>query len=653
MKRTLLISAGLTGVALGAVALAVPYAADSYARVSVENIFKRARDGGAKVAKYDSIQTNIWEGEVILHGVELESAGDSPSTLRMDTFRTHFPLELNGTVSAGLVQAVNLRISSGDMTYSFPEARIEDFVFRSKGKSESPFLIKAFLKRIDASEISAPEWKTTHVTEGDRIIKGLEITDLDHGKAGAMRFESLSGAVKTPKGDNVTATTGAGIYKDLDVAALAAIYAESSKDEQPMEKLVGHISVADFQIKGLNGDDSLLVMDTMVMDNLHGRLMPEPFSTMMALSSRIAQEEDTTKISLDDIKLYNTLTSSMLTGFSFDKMATEGLKITSPAEKLDLSIGSITLEKFNNGIIGNFSIEKTALTSDALKSFSLASFSFDALDIKPSLAFLSTVTEAAGSQSNEAVEVLASRPFASIPTFSRVTIQGLETRNDDMNLAVEELSISTANHVQGLPLTAGLALKGLAVDKENTEHDVLGARAFLKELGYDDLTLDYSVGYTWNESAKTLSFVDTGLTMRNAGHIGLAGGVATLEKNALTGALDDLFPALLEAPVQPIQITYKDSGLANKLIAYYSNLANISEADMRVELKKQVSDINMAFGGAVDAASIAAIHGFLDKPDTLSLVLEPREELTPLDIYAAYSMQPEMLATQFKASIRQ
>lgn len=263
------------------------------------------------------------------------------------------------------------------------------------------------------------------------------------------------------------------------------------------------------------------------------------------------------------------------------------------------------------GIKGNFSPEqggKGTLSSGAI-SFEGADFS--------SLLGLST--------GNLAFSKLALEALAF--TFPDRDTPETAVGGNIMTLKLGSLVAETAFE-GSIPIRAAMRMKGLTLQAPP-------ASALSRQLaiaGYDTLDLGLSYLSTYDIATRVLSLEDLTLTGAGAGSLQLKTRFGGMDKSIFTGTQEEKIAVALQGYIGTLILHYADAGLVNKTIGLLAQSQQKTPEALRREAAATIRQlVPFLLGGMPKAPKIAeTLAGFVEKPGTLGIVLQPKGGLVAM-----------------------
>ncbi len=183
--------------------------------------------------------------------------------------------------------------------------------------------------------------------------------------------------------------------------------------------------------------------------------------------------------------------------------------------------------------------------------------------------------------------------------------------------------IDQALDAGGAPLSVEARLTGLKVKLPPRSKGGAALAAF----GYDKLSSDLHFAGAYDATAKTYKIADYSLDMNKIGKIAFSGQFSGLGKSAFAGDKKTREQAMEAANVDWAQIELTNSGLFEKLVAYFSLTQGQTPAAVKAEWRSVVSQAPMLFSGAPAIAVAAkAVDRFIDNPTTLTLRITGKDK---------------------------
>jgi hypothetical protein len=280
------------------------------------------------------------------------------------------------------------------------------------------------------------------------------------------------------------------------------------------------------------------------------------------------------------------------------------LEVTSPTMPKPLHLASVEARDYDLDASpqwkrGKGSLGKLVIKGDNGLEASLSQLSFDA----------DTPTWKDGKAFIDLAKLQA-RQFA-------LTLPGMP--GPEPSLSIAEMNMTLSRKPERF--ADRVEIKGVAwKDKEGDK-----VQEALKELGYENLTLDLTYDYDYDRAAKVFECKEITLAVPQAGRL----SVGFLLKN-FTAEVGDDFPGNLEAlkAARPESLTmrYEDASLADRALALGAKKEGLELEAFRAKVIKDLPPLP----GALEPDP--AVVAFIQKPGKLCLKVTPRQDMSAEDL---------------------
>lgn len=233
-------------------------------------------------------------------------------------------------------------------------------------------------------------------------------------------------------------------------------------------------------------------------------------------------------------------------------------------------------------------------------------------------------------------------------TFATVTIEDLVARPPARTeVRVGRIEVASTGPDDGVGLGGRVALSGIDFDVAFLQG---AAAAFLRSLGYDRLTVDAALSGRWDRTGGRAAVEDVTLRAGDLGAVTLDAAVDGMSAEtvaALRTGLSDfsrVLSVLQGVRVSSLSVGYTDLGLAERLLAQAAEARGTS---VEAVADEAVASVRSALGvvGDPDFTNevASALAAFLEEPGTLTLSVQPSQQVTVAQVFGGALMRPEIL----------
>ncbi|TXM78225.1 hypothetical protein FV218_03520 [Methylobacterium sp. WL69] len=480
-----------------------------------------------------------------------------------------------------------------------------------------PEPVAARLARLDAASLLIPDLRIEGaretVTYRDVVAKDV--------RAGRIAELTATGAVLAAEGDRKAAGSyGAFQASDLDLAALARLYAEPGDGKAAPQRIYGAFSVADVAFVDANG--TAVKLARIQGRDLSARPVPGTWAgALKALTAPgLAEAPPATraKLSATAADLAESVT---LGGFEATGLSIQHTKGPAP---LNLGIGRI--------LVGgsDASLEDVVLTSNGIDA-KLARLSLNGFSLAPTIA---------------ALRKLAAMPDATdedlrrlTPVIGTVALTDLSldltgdpgakspdpaVKAEPMHVGLRTAAMNFGAPRDGVPTAGRVNLSGLTLPASAVA-GVPGLGS-LGLYGYRDLDLNVVADTAWDAAAKELKLGEVSISGKDMGTVrinGMLGGIGPEVFDPDAGVSGF---AMLSATAKALDLTIENTGLFERFIAAQSKVLSLKPEELKQEYATaSLYGVPAILGNSAGAKAIGAAMGqFVAKPGTLFLSVRPK-----------------------------
>ncbi len=302
--------------------------------------------------------------------------------------------------------------------------------------------------------------------------------------------------------------------------------------------------------------------------------------------------------------------AQVVLNFAAGKIEIEKLSATSGDEKKSgVVIDHIGYSGINQGQFGDLVI-KGMKTDDKDGKLDCQEFVIKGLDIKKLLEELAKGTDP------------ESLDFSTI-SLGDVQMKGINVSAEKAeNIQFKEISLTNLQQKDQVPTSFTFLIAGLNFKITDIKDPMV--QATFQGLGYESIDMTFKIDYAWNPDNKNLELKKS-LNIVDAGEITLALAVNNIDLASLKENPNPqmLLPALL---FKRAELRYVDASLAPKLLKFFGDQQGMGEEDVKAMLVAQLNQFKEMFQGSQAApAAIDSLIAFVNKPDALTITVEPPE----------------------------
>lgn len=465
---------------------------------------------------------------------------------------------------------------------------------------------------------------------------GLSMLGLQNGQIEETKVSSYKQNAQLLKSDgdvgfdSIETTYGEIIQRGIDIRPIVdalkgggggvisdykTVLAESTMSD--IELIIGtkKISIDSYQTKGL-------------------KLRPGKRS-LLALFDRQALGEK-----VDDTEALE-ISFDFMRGFAIDEMSATNLKAAEP-QKFSAKLGKIILKGLSNLGLKELSLEGVYATGSEGETLALGHMTIGEI-------VFPDVEEIMAAVEKDALK----KPFeiaALGPKIGKIEIAGLNIDDKEKpTLSLGVFRLLQSEFIGAIPTKIKLDIEKLhlplAYIPVPMAHDVF------KDLGYDVLKLASKILLVWDGVSEDLTLENADIALENGFSIKLNAGLAGVPKEAIENP-QEYMQALTTVAFRNVNFLIEDAVLVSRLIDYFAKTQNAPPAGFRSMI---VQSLEMQVGPLVGADFMqkmkTALTTFLEKPDRLSVDLNPPSPVPFSKILEILSIAPEELPQKLGASV--
>lgn len=536
--------------------------------------------------------------------------------------------------------------------------------------------------RVFAQKDAGPaETKTSKLASND-----IRITDVVDGRIGRMEIKSSSQTVEkrvNSRGDVLTRTNTQGetVLTDFNIPALFALLDPSIPETGEKITFIGSHTIKDH--KTSMDLELLMGLDFKLVGNSYpGRIHLEeehPVKNLPVELSMAKQNLTGVTVIKRDFDFANLVDQIFSGDIGYrQQLPLAGLQL---ARSFGIESGSIsgmsasipTLDGIGDGIWTSFDLDAEKVDFSGIDSNGIDSLRYTGVDFKklPHGGHMRF-----GSLSYGGIRFADFQPMAAL--LPALLAEGAAGKPDpmaitrafmprSMSIAVKDLDLDVPGKTQisiansehtistvAAPLPTSIYSKTdkavLPLEALNNEQ----AAAFLKSLGFENVTWSNETRLDWDESTLELTLEKLMIDVEGLGTAEATMRFGNVPKALFEDPENQGQMALVSASFIGADISFADAGGTNKTIAQMATQSGISETDFIKVLVAQTEAGLVAVNHPEFAKSVTdAVADFLTNPGTLRITLQPQNPVPVAQIVGSVvtpQVLPDLLNAQVRAS---
>ena len=534
------------------------------------------------------------------------------------------------TIDAGFGKYVIKHMEVEDSSLSATEIRD---LFAGKGDGT---LVER-LSKLSAKSITVPEMRFDQsmgeikqsITYRDGKIIGIA-----NGKIGKVTFASAAMSSEIVAGQKISFSMGEITGADVDLNTAARVVTEKSTGpDMALQPIYGTFSAKDYKI---NFGPVQMSVGSMTGDGIKGRPLSTPFAELMKhLPKPPAPGERPSPDELKNIQAFTVSIFEMYTAFAFGKIEMADFVINSagdPATNMPAfgaSIARLAMRDFGDAKIGDMTMEGLDVRPPQGK-FHLGKVSLLGLGFKESLKSLSEVM-------GKLAEAPAGAPLLPPPDFKPAppTLDEFNVADLDVDMmapaplenpsagptpirfSLAQYRLQPELDPSGVPRRLRQTIDHFKIELPANTPDLKAARA----AGLGKLDLSSSFDASYDAKAQQLNLGALSWALAGQGSSELTGTLDNLPAEAFQGDQFVREAAWLGAALKSVDVTLKNEGLLERIIAISARKDGKSETETRSQLIAAAAvGIPKLLGDSPAAKALAnAIAKFLADPKSLHI----------------------------------
>jgi hypothetical protein len=618
----------------------------------VDAAFEQIRAAG-NTASHGKVSYDVLNHHFAVVDIVAETTSQPPVTVKIGSVTASGIRQVDAArFAADTFEISDIEVGAGiaaqsdmQITYKVPKIIMKDYSGPAglQGRSASAgaldiyrFALEQFAA-VTASSITAPSMSGTiavgKVMSGNFTYSGLALRDIANGKIATIGVERVAFTVDTNRAGKTEKMTGEMLdlaSRDVDTAAAAAIFDPQKANDDNYYRAYGLTTAGAYTITSAQG--GRMRIEGMTIDDVGLRPSRMQLPALMALMPPPGAAPPTPAQAREMMEKV----AGIYEGIRIGKTEMRGLSFQTPQGPFKLSMVRFNLE---NGKIGEFAFEGVDAPSPK-GPVTIGRFALKALD-------LAGLLRATAQFANPAQKPSADQFLALLPLLEGVELRDFAAPFKDTG---KSINIDTFNLNWGQfvgPIPSRLRL----IAKLRTPLDPADpGQRMLIEAGLDTATIDADLGAAWNESSGTFALDPVALA---------AGGLKASARLALANVPREIFSlnpqqaAAMAGQIEagPIELTVRDTGGLDILIAQYAHTHGVSGDEARQAIIQDTKDSSAAVvANNPDAQNaVDALTRFIETPRTeLTMKLTPRAKVPAMQLLQLLKIDPGTALSQFR-----
>lgn len=230
--------------------------------------------------------------------------------------------------------------------------------------------------------------------------------------------------------------------------------------------------------------------------------------------------------------------------------------------------------------------------------------------------------------------------------FDRLEIATLEAGTDDKTVTLDNMVVTAASYVDGIPHKTLIDIKGLVVPLDKDDKDVKDLIA----LGYEELNLDVSIGSNWMDKDGKLAVEPVAISGKDIGALRLSfnlGGVTpefVAQLKAAEGDSNKQVELLQSLQVQDVSIRFDNASIVDRLLDKQAKDQGVKKADLVKQLSTMAPMLLAQLNNKDFEKKVAdAIGAFLSAPKSLTVTAKPPAAIPVAQLVGTVLVAPQTL----------
>ncbi|MGP9818942.1 hypothetical protein ACTZWW_02910 [Salinarimonas sp. NSM] len=562
-------------------------------------------------------------------------AGEGPVSVEAVTLE-------RGLFAAALAQSAvtleNVTIDAGPSVYRLPSVTIEGSSLSREalldvlqGKADAPW--HEALAGISAERITMPRLVIEQEVEDARTTITYSDLVAEDVSAGVIaRFVAGSGriAAEGPDGRPFEGEIGETVVEGFDLPFTVRWYTDGAPEdgENPFRSIYDSFSVAAMRF---GDDDASFAVGRVSGDAVEGRLMREPFTTMMPELEAMAEAGE--EPGEEDTRRMLGMMADMMGAVRVGRVVVEDVAVTVAEAGDDPVFG---IERIVFGGDGPARAETIRVDAEQAQ-LTIAAVVSEGFSVAPMIEGMRRIAEG-----EAALDAAGAR--ALVPTIGTLRLEELAGsivppgREEPVDLTLATFAMTADDVVDGVPSSLRARFDNLAFALP--EGSGQGRVAQLRALGYEEVDLSGAFAARWNAAEQTLAIEEAVLTGVDMGRFGLAAEFGNIGAGIFSGDQMAAMMAAAAATALSFSVSIADEGLTERLLDMQAGRMGVGADDLRgMGVMAARTMVPAQLGATPEAIALGeALATFLEAPGELDVSVTA---VDPAGVPLAAAMQTE------------
>lgn len=620
----------------------------------VETAFAQIRAKGGK-ASHGRVTFDLLKRVVTVADITGESSAQPPVSVKIASVTASGVSQPDTTrFSAETIEATDIEISAalavpatgGHISYKAPRITVKDYSgpvnLAAPPAASSPIELYRFaltqFAGISASSVSLPslggslDFGNAAPAKADIAYSDFAADGIKDGKIATIKIAEAVFTVNTQQAGKTDKLTGhlANVASyDIDTSAMAAVLDPNNANDDTYHRAYRQISAGPYELDLAQGQHAHI--EGMTIDDLGlrpSRLQIPAILAMMPAAGTVPTPAQAREMIEKVAGLYE--------GVRVGNLEIRGLSTDTPQGPFKLAAMRYNLD----GGKGDFAIEGLDAPSPKgpirVQRFAIKSVDF--------AGFFRT----AALFSNPAQRPAPDQALRLLTMIEGAEVKGLVAPFKDTNrqVKIDNISLDWGQFVGPIPTKAHLIAK-MVTPIDATDP----AQSQLIAAGLDMAALDADLGAAWTEASGVFALdpltIDIGGIAKATAHISLA----HVPRGVFSPNPQQAAAMAAQIEAGTLELTLRDSGGVDLLVAQYARTQNLSRVDARQAIIDTIKAGGEKFEGAnPDAAALfEALVSLIETPgQTLTVKLTPLGKVPALQLMQVLKSDPAIALAQFK-----
>ena len=629
----------------------------------IEAAFEPIRAAGGK-ASHGAVSFDLLSRTVRVADLASESAAQPPMRVKIASLTASGASQPDPTrFAADTIEATDIEFEVGigapetwhlSYAYKVPRVVIKNFAGPAgqrpplAGSTAADYVRSALeqFATVTAASITAPSIASKIGIGGgatggqtiDYTYTNLALSDIDHGKIGAMKVERAH-FTADPLQPGTTEKLGGDIANiaafDLDSGAVLGMLDPARANDDNYVRLYRQVSLGDYAISLQKG--ARMHLDGITIDDVGLRPSRLQLPQLIAMiSSMPSQGTPPTPAQTRDLM---QKVAGIYEGMRIGNAEMRGLTIETPQGPFALAAIRFNLE---NGKIGEFALEGLEGRSPQ-GPVKIGRFALKSLDVANLLRLTSDFSSPGQTPSPD-------RLFGLLQLMDGTEIKDLVApfKTTNKQVTINTISLNWGQFVGPIPTKARLTAKFTTpIDAADP------AQKQLVAAGMTAAAIDFDLGATWTEASGAFALdpvtFDFGDVLKASARVSLA----NVPRAVFSTDLPQAMATAAQIEAGPIALTLQDVGGVDLVVAQYARTQNVSREAARGAIVDSIKTSAKAKTDNADALAVAdALGRFIENPrGTLIIKLTPLGKVPAMQLVQLIETDPFVALAQFQIEV--